>query len=59
MSVGLFVTTLTDRQASFEAARHCSKYFCRLQLAHKAVTLALDPTHCSCDKHLALPHINK
>jgi len=42
-----------DHPASYKAAGHRSRYFCRLQLEHKAAALALDPTHCSHDKHLA------
>jgi len=45
----------TDRPA----AGHRSRYFGRLPLQHKASALALDSTHCSRDKHLARPHINK
>ena len=45
--------------ASFKAAGHRSKYFCWLPLEHKASTLALDPTHCSRDKHSARPHVNR
>jgi len=51
--VGLFISTNTDRPPSFIAARHRSRYFCRLQLEHKAAT------HCSRDKHVARPLINK
>jgi hypothetical protein len=45
--------TLADRPASYKAAGHCSRYFCRQQLEHNALTLALDPVHCSLDKYLA------
>jgi len=54
-----FINVNTDSPASYNGAGHCSRYFCRLQLVHKASTLALDPTHCLCDKHLERPHINK
>jgi len=46
----------TDRPASYTAAGHGLRDFCRLQLEHKASALALDLTHCSRDKHLARPH---
>jgi len=36
---------LTDRPASFKVAGHRSRYFCRLQLEHKAATLALVTPH--------------
>ena len=49
----------TDSPASFKAAGHRSRYFCRLQLQHKTSALALNPTHCSRNKHLARPDINK
>jgi len=51
--VCLFISTLNGRPASFKAARLRPRYFCRLQLEHKAAT------HCSRDKHLARQHINK
>jgi hypothetical protein len=59
--VGLFFTTLSDRPASFKAARHLSIYFRRLQPEHKAASYSCnrDPTHCSRDKHFARPHMNK
>ena len=41
------------RLASYKDAGHRSRYVGRLQLEHKAVT------HCSRDKHLKRPHINK
>jgi len=41
-----------------KAAGHRSIYFGRLQLEHKVSALALDPTHCSRDKHFAWPHIH-
>ena len=44
MMVGLFISTLTDRPASFKAVGHRSRYFCR-QLEHKAATLALMAPH--------------
>jgi len=43
----------TDRLASYKADGYRSRYFCGLQLEHKAVTL------CSRDQHLARPHTNK
>jgi len=46
--VGLFITTLTDRPASFKAAGHLSRYFCSLQLKHKAVALALMTPYITC-----------
>ena len=52
-ALGSFININTDRLASYKAAGHRSRYFGRLQLEHKAVT------HCSRDKHLARPHINK
>ena len=54
-----FINISTDRPASNKAAGLRSRYFCRLQLEHKASTFAPDPTHCWRDKHLARPHINK
>jgi hypothetical protein len=39
MIVSLFINISTDRPASFKAARHRSRYFCRLQLVHKAATV--------------------
>jgi len=53
--LGSWVSSLTfdNSPASFKAASYCSRYFCRLQLQHKAATLCLQ------DKHLAGPHINK
>ena len=53
MIVGLFININTGRPASFKVAGHRSRYSCRLQLEHKAAT------HCSRDKHVARPHINK
>jgi len=54
-----FIYINTDSPASYKASGHRSRYFCRLQLEHKASSFALDPTHFSRDKHLARPHINK
>jgi len=54
-----FINISTDRPASYKAAGHRSRYFGRLQFEHKTSDLALDPTHCSQDKHLARTHINK
>jgi hypothetical protein len=51
--VDLFITTLTDRPASFKAAGNRPRYFCRLQLEHKAAT------HCSRDKYLVRPNKKK
>ena len=51
--LGPFININTDPPASFKAADHRSRYFCRLQLEHRAAT------HCSRDKHLARPQINK
>jgi len=48
-----FININIDLPASYKALGYRSRYFNRLQLEHKAVT------HCSRDKHLALPHINK
>ena len=54
-----FIYISIDKTPSFKAAGHLSRYFCRLLLKNKASTLALDPTHCSRDKHLERPHVNK
>jgi len=43
----LYLTSFTDRPATYKAACHHSRYFGRLQLEHKA------GTHCS---HLARSH---
>ena len=53
MIVGLFTNINTDRPASFKAARRLSRYFCGVPLEHKAAA------HCSHDKHLGRPIINK
>jgi hypothetical protein len=54
-----FIYINTDSPAAYKAAGHRSKYFCSLQLEHKASNLTFDPTRCSRDKHLARPHVNK
>jgi len=36
---GPFININSDSQASFKAAGHRSRYFCRLQLEHKAATV--------------------
>jgi len=54
-----FIDINTDRTASYKADGHRSRYFCRRLLKHEASTLALDPTRCSHDKHLARPHTYK
>ena len=55
MMEGLFITTLTDPLPSFKAARHRSRY----SAAGDSYSCIHDPTHCSRDKHLARPDINK
>jgi len=72
--VGPFINISTDSQASIKAAVHRSRYttdcYCstRQLLLHAQQTATgaqgsycykSQPTHCSCDKHLARPHINK
>jgi hypothetical protein len=54
-----FINFSTDRPASYKAAGRRSRYFGRLQLEHRAATIAPDPTHCSRDKHLGRPHVNR
>jgi len=52
--------TLTDRPASFSVAQSLFEIHRRLQLQHKAATVnTRQSTHCSRDKHLARPDINK
>jgi hypothetical protein len=41
----LFINT--DRPASYKAAGHRSRYFCKLQLEHMVSALAFDPPHFS------------
>jgi hypothetical protein len=49
--------TLIVHPASFEAAGHRSGYFCRLQLEHKAATLALVTPHIARAINIYLEHI--
>ena len=48
-----------DRPASYKAAGHHSRWFCRMQQEHRVSTFSFNHTHCSSDKHLGQPHINK
>jgi len=41
----LFINSNTDRPASFKGAGQRWRYFCRLQLEHKASKLALVTSH--------------
>jgi hypothetical protein len=47
----------TDRPASYKAAGRRSILLQTPNVA-QGVSLALDPTHCSCNKYLTRPHIN-
>jgi len=48
-----FIYSNADSPASYKAAGHGSRHFCRLKLEHKAAK------HCWRDKHLTRPLINK
>jgi hypothetical protein len=45
VGVCIDVNISTDRPASFKAAGRRSRYFCRLQLEHKAATLTCVNPH--------------
>jgi len=56
--VGLSINIINDRPDSFKAAGHLDilQTATGAQGSHCCIH---DPTHCSRDKHLARPHINK
>jgi len=43
--VGLFTNINTERPALYKAGGHRSRYFCRLQLEHKAATVTYVNPH--------------
>ena len=60
MVVGLVININTDRPASFKAAGLHSRHSADSNCSTRQLSLdTRDPTHCSCDKHLARPHTNK